>query len=112
MSLPKQIFRDDVEPKRGGKVPEAAKTSQRIELNKLDAVGLDRSEEDSRQTFFAQNSLGQDDFFQSPFSEEDYSSDFGLLLGLRIFIRSDQDLWISRAGSAADKIHQSICRDI
>ena len=75
-ALPREIFRDDVEPKRGGKVPEAAKSSQRIELNKLDAVGLDRSEQDSRQTFFAPNSLAEDDFFQSPFSEEDYSSDF------------------------------------
>ena len=75
-ALPREIFRDDVEPKRGGKVPEAAKSSQRIELNKLDAVGLDRSEQDSRQTFFAPNSLAEDDFFQSPFSEEDYSTDF------------------------------------
>ena len=45
--MPREIFRDDVEPKRGGKVPEAAKTSQRIELNKIDAVGLDRSAQDT-----------------------------------------------------------------
>ena len=68
--LPREIFRDDVEPKRGGKVPEAAKTSQRIELNKIDAVGLDRSAQDTG------NSIGGDDFFQSSFYEEDYSSEF------------------------------------
>ena len=77
-ALPREIFRADVEPKRGGKVPEAAKSSQRIELNKLDAVGLDRTDETSQPAFFQQNSLRGDDFFQAPFSsgEEDYSLDF------------------------------------
>ena len=67
-----------MEPKRGGKVPEAAKSSQRIELNKLDAVGLDRTDESSQPSFFNQNSIRGDDFFQAPFSsvEEDYSLDF------------------------------------
>merc|ERR1739836_223605 len=66
------------EPKRGGKVPEAARSSQRIELNKIDAVGLDRTDENSQQSFFQQNSIRDDDFFQAPFSsvEEDYSLDF------------------------------------
>ena len=36
-ALPREIFRDDVEPKRGGKVPEAARDPERIELNKQDA---------------------------------------------------------------------------
>jgi len=75
--LPREIFRDDVEPKRGGKVPEAAKSSQRIELNKLDAVGLDRNDNKPTESFFSQNDI-RDQFFQDPFSsvEEDYSLDF------------------------------------
>ena len=36
--MPLEIFRGDVEPSEGGKVPEAA--HQRVELNMIDSVGL------------------------------------------------------------------------
>jgi len=38
-AIPDELFRDNVEPAKGGKVPEAA--HMRIELNKLDAAGLE-----------------------------------------------------------------------
>jgi len=37
-ALPQEIFRDDVEPSKGGKVPEAAHL--RVELNMIDSAGL------------------------------------------------------------------------
>ena len=37
-ALPQEIYRDDVEPAKGGKVPEAAHL--RAELNQIDTVGL------------------------------------------------------------------------
>jgi len=41
-AIPQELYRDNVEPSKGGKVPEAA--HMRIELNKLDAAGLDSGE--------------------------------------------------------------------
>jgi len=41
-SIPGEIFRADVEPSAGGKVPEAAHL--RIDLNKIDAAGLDNAD--------------------------------------------------------------------
>jgi len=41
-AIPQELFRDNVEPSKGGKVPEAA--HMRIELNKLDAAGLESGE--------------------------------------------------------------------
>merc|ERR1719430_2677561 len=41
-ALPQEIFRESVEPQKGGKVPESA--HMRIELNKIDAAGLDNAE--------------------------------------------------------------------
>jgi len=41
-AIPEELFRDHVEPAKGGKVPEAA--HMRIELNKLDAAGLEGGE--------------------------------------------------------------------
>lgn len=40
--IPGDLFRDNVEPSKGGKVPEAA--HMRVELNKLDAAGLESGE--------------------------------------------------------------------
>ena len=37
-ALPQEIYRDDVEPAKGGKVPEAAHL--RVELNMIDTAGL------------------------------------------------------------------------
>ena len=37
-ALPQEIYRDDVEPLKGGKVPEAAHL--RVELNMIDSAGL------------------------------------------------------------------------
>ena len=37
-ALPQEIFRENVEPSEGGKVPEAAHL--RVELNKIDTAGL------------------------------------------------------------------------
>jgi len=41
-AIPQELYRDNVEPAKGGKVPEAA--HMRIELNKLDAAGLESGE--------------------------------------------------------------------
>lgn len=41
-AIPQELYRDNVEPSKGGKVPEAA--HMRIELNKLDAAGLESGE--------------------------------------------------------------------
>merc|ERR1712223_229335 len=41
-ALPQEIFRESVEPEKGGKVPESA--HMRIELNKIDSAGLDNAE--------------------------------------------------------------------
>merc|ERR1712223_151195 len=40
-ALPQEIFRESVEPEKGGKVPESA--HMRIELNKIDSAGLDNA---------------------------------------------------------------------
>jgi len=40
--IPDDLYRDNVEPSKGGKVPEAA--HMRVELNKLDAAGLESGE--------------------------------------------------------------------
>ncbi len=42
VAIPEILFRDNVEPNKGGKVPEAA--HMRIEINKLDAAGLQSEE--------------------------------------------------------------------
>ena len=70
-ALPREIFRDDVEPQRGGKVPEAARDPERIELNKQDALGL--NDEDNEIT---DENMFNARFFKSPFAEGDYVSDF------------------------------------
>ena len=72
-ALPREIFRDDVEPKRGGKVPEAARDPERIELNKQDAAGL--NDETETNEIFDQNNFNSG-FFKSPFADDDYASDF------------------------------------
>ena len=62
-----------MEPKRGGKVPEAAKDPERIELNKQDAVGLNRDQDNE---VFDSDAF-ESGFFNSPFGDEDYlGSDF------------------------------------
>jgi len=63
-ALPKEIFRDDVEPKRGGKVPEAAKNPERIELNKKDAAGIGDGDTPIVQ---------QNEIFDSPFEADFFS---------------------------------------
>merc|ERR1711976_433038 len=75
-ALPKEIFRDDVEPKRGGKVPEAAKDPERIELNKQDAAGLNNDQDDVQQNEIFDSSFDNSGFFSSPFNDEDYGADF------------------------------------
>ena len=70
-ALPREIFRDDVEPKRGGKVPEAARDPERIELNKQDAAGL--NDETETNEIFDQNNFNSG-FFKSPFADDDYAS--------------------------------------
>ena len=69
--MPREIFRDDVEPQRGGKVPEAARDPERIELNKQDAVGLN----DEENEIIDENNFNAG-FFKSPFADDDYASDF------------------------------------
>jgi len=39
-ALPQEIFRDDVEPAKGGKVPEAAQLRAELELDIIDSTGL------------------------------------------------------------------------
>jgi len=70
-ALPREIFRDDVEPQRGGKVPEAARDPERIELNKQDAVGLNDEENE-----ITDENMFNAGFFKTPFAEDDYVSDF------------------------------------
>jgi len=41
-ALPQEIFRETVEPSKGGKVPEAA--HMRVELNRIDSAGLDNAD--------------------------------------------------------------------
>ena len=60
-----------MEPQRGGKVPEAARDPERIELNKQDAVGLN----DEENEIIDENNFNAG-FFKSPFADDDYASDF------------------------------------
>ena len=65
-----------MEPKRGGKVPEAAKDPERIELNKQDAAGLNNDQDDVQQNEIFDSSFDNSGFFSSPFNDEDYGADF------------------------------------